>query len=88
MPPTMTKAEVDAKMAEAMKQDDAKMAEAKTLGREAGMPVHGLLTAVTLGGRDIMGQFCPVFALRLRSSAGRKIADRVKSAMQAWDDQS
>lgn len=86
-PPTMTKAEVDARIAEASKTDDQRMAEAALAGKEPGMPVGSLLTALTLGGRDTMGQFCPVFALRLRSSGGREIADSLKSSMQRWDDQ-
>ena len=57
-------------------------------GKPAGMPVTLLMTAVTLGGRDTAAQICPVFALRLRSSGGRQIADGLKDSMQKWDDQS
>jgi hypothetical protein len=46
------------------------------------------MTALIYGGRDTSGQLCPVFALRLRSGDGRKIADQVRSAMQSWDDES
>jgi|HubBroStandDraft_2_1064218.scaffolds.fasta_scaffold63270_2 hypothetical protein len=50
------------------------------------MPVSTLLTALTLGGRDTAAQVCPVFALRLRSSTGRDIADSIRSTMKNWDD--
>lgn len=50
------------------------------------MPVATLVTAMTYAGKDLAAQLCPVFALRLRSSGGRRIADSLKDAMQAWDD--
>ena len=87
-PPAMTKAEIDAKVAEASRKDDERAAEARASGQQVPMPVGSLLTALTFGARDTMGQFCPVFSLRLRSSGGRGIADSVKSAMQGWDDES
>lgn len=87
-PPTMTRAEVEARMAEASKADEQRHAEARAVGKDPGVPVGSLMTALTLGGRDTMGQFCPVFALRLRSSGGREIADSLKASMQGWDDQS
>ena len=87
-PPTMTSAEIDAKLAEAAAKDEASAAEARAAGHDPGMPQSMILTAIAVGGRDLMGQLCPVFALRLRSSGGRRIADSVRSAMQAWDDES
>ena len=85
-PPTMTSAEIDAKMAEAAAQDDQKLAEAQTRGQQPALPVGSLLTALTYAGKDTSAQVCPVYALRLRSSGGRRIADTMKAAMQSWDD--
>jgi hypothetical protein len=87
-PPAMTKAEVDAELAKAMAEDDRQRVAAQAAGRDPGMPERSLLTAIAIGGRDTMGQFCPVFALRLQSSGGRKLADMAKSVMQDWDDAS
>lgn len=87
-PPTMTRAEIDAQIAEASSQDEARAAAARAAGRDPGLPTGMLLTAMTVGSADIQAQVCPVFALRLRSSAGRTIADRLRDSMQAWDDQS
>lgn len=87
-PPAMTSAEIQAKLDEALAADDRKAAEARATGADPGMPVSSLLTAVTLGGRDTASQVCPVFALRLRSSGGRLIADSVRASMQQWDDNS
>lgn len=86
-PPTMTRAEIDAEMAKAAKDDDRKLAEAQAAGKDPGLPTATLLTAIAIGARDTTGQFCPVFALRLRSSGGREIADGLKVSMQKWDDQ-
>lgn len=87
-PPTMTRAEIDAQMAKSQAEDEAARMKAVKEGKPAPMPVGSLLTAVTYGGRDTSAQVCPVFALRLRSSGGRQIADRLKDSMQRWDDQS
>jgi hypothetical protein len=86
-PPTTTRAEIDARMAMAAEQDDRKLAEARAAGSDPGLPVGSLLTALTFGGRDTMATVCPVYALRLRSSSGRAIADTTRAAMQAWDDE-
>jgi hypothetical protein len=86
-PPTMTRAEIDEQMAKAMKDDERKLAAAEARGQNPGLPAAALLTAITIGSRDTMGQFCPVFALRLRSSGGREIVDTLKASMQKWDDQ-
>ena len=85
-PPTMTKAEIDTKLAEATKDDSEKAAHAKALGKDPGMPVGSLMAALVFAGRDTSGQLCPVFALRLRSGSGRMAADLLKNAMQKWDD--
>ena len=87
-PPTMTKAEIEAQIEKASREDQAKADAAKFIGGEVPMPVGSLMTALIYGGRDTSGQLCPVFALRLRSGDGRKIADQVRSAMQSWDDES
>ena len=80
-PPSMTAAEIDARMNEASKKDEAAMA-ADPLGRT--MPTGILLTAVMYAGKDTSMQACPVLGLRLRSGDGRKIADMMRTAMQAW----
>ncbi len=79
-PPSMTRAEIDAKIDEAQRKDDQRDPEKKK------MPVGALVTALTLGGRDMSATICPVLALRLRSSDGRAIAEAVKAQMQNWDD--
>lgn len=86
-PPTMTKAEVDAKIAEATKKDEEQAREAQARGERGSMPMGTLLTAMTLGGRHMSATVCPVFALRLRSSAGQALAMQTKETMIGWDDQ-
>lgn len=86
-PPSMTKAEVDAKIAEATAEDDKRAAAAAARGERAGLPTGALMTALVVGARDTSSQVCPVFALRLRTSGGRKIADTLRASMQEWDDQ-
>jgi hypothetical protein len=81
-PPVMTRADIDSQIAEAAAADKRAMAE-QGAGK---MPVGSLLTALMFGGRDTAAQVCPVFALRLKSGAGRGIADSVRSLMQGWDD--
>jgi hypothetical protein len=85
-PPTMTRAEVEKQIAEAKREDEEEAAASRAAGRDAGMPVGMLLSALALGGRDKTALICPVFALRLRSSGGRQIVDRLKERMQSWDD--
>lgn len=86
-PPTMTSADVEAQIEQAVAKDQAKAEQARMMGRQPEMPVGALLTTLFLGTRDTSAQVCPVFALRLRSSGGRKIADQFKALMQDWDDQ-
>lgn len=84
-PPTMTTADIDAKMTEAAHLDEVRRASAE--GRL--VPPTGILIAAAIfGGKDTSAQVCPVFALRLRSSGGRNIADGIRESMQAWDDAS
>ena len=87
-PPTMTTADVEAQIAEAARKDDEHLAQARIAGVDPGLPTGSLLTALVVGGRDTSAQVCPVFALRLKSSGGREIADSIRSSMQAWDDAS
>jgi hypothetical protein len=87
-PPTMTRAEIDKQIKDATEQDERDRRKAVAEGRQPGMPVGAIMTAVVVGGRDTMAQICPVLALRLRSGTGRQIADRLKASMQKWDDQS
>ncbi len=87
-PPVITRGEIDAKVAEAT-AEDRKRAEAEmAAGRDPGMPTGSLLTVLTYAGKDTAAQVCPVFALRLGSSNGRKIADAIQASMQQWDDES
>jgi hypothetical protein len=86
-PPTMTAADVEAQVKEALEMDRSQAETARLLGREAQMPVGTLMTALIYAGKDTSAQVCPVLALRLRSSGGRKIADTFKGLMQDWDDQ-
>jgi hypothetical protein len=86
-PPQMTSAEIEAQMTEAQAKDRADMERARIAGQQAQMPVGTLMTALIYAGKDTSAQVCPVFALRLRSSGGRRIADIFKSLMQGWDDQ-
>jgi len=83
----MSSAEIEAQMREAAARDRAEAEDARRMGRETQMPVGTLMTAVLYAGKDTSAQVCPVFALRLRSSGGRKIADTFKGMMQEWDDQ-
>jgi hypothetical protein len=87
-PPTMTRSEIDAEIAKSQAQDDERMKAAELAGQKPTMPIGSLMTAIVMGGRDTSAQICPVFALRLRSSAGRSLADSVRSTMQKWDDES
>lgn len=86
-PPTMTTADIEAKMSEAARQDDERLAAAQAVGKPPEMPVGSLMTALVYAGKDTSAQVCPVFALRLRSSGGRQIADATKATMQGWDDE-
>lgn len=76
-PPSMSRQEIDRKIAEAEQKDKAR----DPLGTQ--MPAQMLMTAITLGGRDQMGTLCPVFALRLRGPDGREIADGVRALMRS-----
>lgn len=85
-PPTMTRADIDQRLKEADAQDKAREADAVVGGKPAAMPVHSLMTALVFAGRDTQAGICPVFALRLRTGGGRRIADAIKSQMQGWDE--
>jgi|SRR5579859_15850 len=87
-PPALTQADIDQRIAEAGRVDDQRAASAVAAGRDPGMPTGTLLTALVFAGKDTSAQVCPVFALRLRSSDGRKLADTLKGLVQEWDDQS
>lgn len=86
-PPDMTTDEIKAQEEKAKRQDEETAAKARAEGKEAGaMPIGSLMTMVMLSGRDTSASVCPVFAARLQSSDGRRIADLVRTTMQAWDD--
>jgi hypothetical protein len=87
-PPVMTRDQVDAEIKKASAADEEQRVKAIAEGKPPGVPMGSLMTALTFGGRDTSAQVCPVFALRLRSSGGRTLADSVRSAMQKWDDES
>jgi len=84
-PPSMTRSEVDAQVAEAKARDDEAAEKAKANG-ETSMPMGSLLMTLMVGAADTQAQICPVFANRLRSSAGRTLVDSVRSQMVGWDD--
>ena len=85
-PPEMTKAEIDKALEDAKVKDEESRAKAVAQGKEPGMPMGMLLTAVTMGGRDTQASCCPVFVLRLKTSQGRSVVDTLKAGMQSWDD--
>ena len=85
-PPSMTAQDVEAQMAKAKAEDERKVAEAKAEGKDPGMPIGSLLSAVMVAGRDTQAQVCPVFAARLRSSAGSEIVAGLRKQMLGWDD--
>jgi hypothetical protein len=85
-PPSMTRAEIDAKMDEASKEDERRTAEAEAKGQKPGLPMGMLLTAITVGAADTQAQCCPVLANRLREQGGRTIVDGTKKLMQDWTD--
>jgi hypothetical protein len=85
-PPTMTSGEIEAQLKQAAQEDQQRAAAAAAAGQQTGIPHGVLLTMLSVGGRDTMGLLCPVFALRLRSAAGRGMADQVKAIMQGFDD--
>jgi hypothetical protein len=87
-PPSMSKADVDRKMAEASAKDEAQLVAARSTGKDPGPPIQTLMTAMVMGGRHQQASICPVYALRLRSSRGRDLVDAVKASMQSWDDES
>ena len=85
-PPVMTKSEVDRQMDDATRKAEAEADQAARAGRPAPMPTGMLLTALVVGAKDTSSQVCPVFAARLRSAGGRRIADSLKTVMQGWED--
>jgi hypothetical protein len=85
-PPTMTRQEIDEHIQNAWATDARAAGEAHAAGRQKAPPVGAMVTALTLGGRDMMTPACPVFTLRLRSSDGRRLTDQLKGMMQQWDD--
>lgn len=87
-PPSMTRADIDQRVQEASEKDQLNAERARAAGKDPGMPMGSLLTALMFAGRASSAEVCPVFALRLRSSGGRKIADGLKGLMQRWDDES
>lgn len=85
MPPSMTRADIDERMAEAQREDDERVSPT---GEKTAFPVGQLLSAMLFAGKDKAAEICPVFSLRLKSSGGRRIADEIKDGMQRWDDAS
>jgi hypothetical protein len=85
--PESTKADYEAKLAEATAKDKADAQLAQAEGKPVGMPVGMLLTAVALGGRHQSMRACPVLLVRIQSSQGNVIAARTKHMMQnEWVD--
>lgn len=86
VPPSMSKADIEAQIQEAQQKDQEANATAVAAGQEPKLPLETLMTAMMFGGRDTSATVCPVFALRLRSRGGRAVADHLKDHMQSWDD--
>ena len=78
VPPTLSRADLDRKVDEAMANDLARDP------KREGLPVEALLTAMTFSGHAGASQLCPVFALRLTGPGGRIIADSNRALMQRW----
>lgn len=76
-PPAMTYAQVSQQMKDAQARDKREKSA-----------THTLIAIATIGSSHLTAMVCPVFALRLRSSAGRDLADTVKQGMQNWDEAS
>jgi hypothetical protein len=85
-PPSLTTAEVQEQVTAARREDQAAAAEARAAGRPAPFPFSAIVATAVLTGRDMASSVCPVFALRLRSSGGRVLTDRIKNIMQEWPD--
>ena len=75
-PPTMSRADIDARIAEAEQKDMQRP------GGEGKMPVGTLMTALVFAGKDTAAQICPVFSLKLKSPEGRQMADSIRTAMR------
>lgn len=75
-PPTMTRAEIDAEIAEASRKDEARPSQ------PGSFPTATILTALVMGARDTMAPICPVLAMQLRLTEGRAVVDLIKSHMQ------
>lgn len=80
-PPELTAADIEKRMAEAKRQDDAQQAS-----RPGQAPMASLMTLMMLGGRDTAGQMCPVFAARLRGPEGREVADAIRRNMRTFGE--
>ncbi len=88
-PPEMTKAEIDAKQAEAARTQEEQAAAAKARGEESngmGMILGTLMTSMLYVGKDLQATVCPVLTARMRSSEGRAVVDGVRAMMKSWDD--
>jgi hypothetical protein len=86
-PPSMTRDEIDAEQEKARRKDEDARAEKQAKGEDPGMPMGMLMTAVMLGGKDTAATVCPVVAMRMRTSQGRKIVDSLRAQMTGWDDE-
>jgi hypothetical protein len=79
-PPKMSPADIERQVQKAEAEDRRRDPA------ERGMPMGTLLTTMLYAGKDRQGAMCPVFASRLRSPGGRKIADGLREQMQAWSE--
>jgi hypothetical protein len=75
-PPTMTKADIDAKVKESMKPLDADDDK-----KDSGI-FGGLLTGLMYAGKDTQAKLCPVLAARLRDPIlGKSLVDAIRTLM-------
>lgn len=83
-PPEMTSGDIERTITEASARDKAEADAVRMAGGTPGLPAATLMAAAIYAGKDTVLQACPVLAIRLRSSDGRRLAETVRAAMQSW----
>lgn len=75
--PELTQEDIDRKVKEAGDKDIARSKDQKD-----SFPFGTLITSMMYAGRARTGEICPVLALMLRSSDGRRVSDGLRALMQ------
>lgn len=83
-PPSMTRAEVESSIESFTKKAEVQVEEDPS--KAVGGMMRSLVATMVYAGRDTQASVCPVFALRMRSSDGRRLVDAVRDTMRSWDD--